>query len=264
MKNKLSVGIICKNEQDNLANCLQSVAFADEIIVLDSGSTDNTIDIARRFTEKIFVRDDWRGFGEQRRRVEDLASHDWILMVDSDEVVSDQLRTEILRYLQTATANQVFRVNRLTYFCGQYIHHSGWYPDRICRLYNRQQYRYNHNLVHESLDCKGADLIELSGDLLHYTFSDLSVYLQKRTKYANAWAEEQYLNGNNYSLLKAISSSLFAFIRHYILRSGFLDGRVGFIIATIQMQYTFNKYVLLLMKYKLAGKEPAPQQPRQE
>jgi len=92
---KLSVGIICKNIQDKLADCLASVVFADEIIVLDSGSTDNTLDVARRFTEKVFVRDDWRGFGEQRRRVEDLASHDWVLMIDADEVVSDQLRMEI-------------------------------------------------------------------------------------------------------------------------------------------------------------------------
>ena len=166
MGNKLSAGIICKNEQDKLADCLASVAFADEIIVLDSGSTDNTLDIAHRFTDKVFVRDDWRGFGEQRRRVEDLASHDWILMVDSDEVVSDQLRTEILKCLQTATPKQVFRANRLTYFCGQYIQHSGWYPDKIDRLYNRQQYRYNRNLVHESLDCKGADQVEMSGHLL--------------------------------------------------------------------------------------------------
>jgi len=245
------------NEQDSLADCLSSVVFADEIIVLDSGSTDGTLDIAHQFTEKVFVRDDWCGFGEQRRRLEDLASHDWVLMVDSDEVVSDQLRTEILKYLQTATSKQVFRVNRLTYFCGQYIYHSGWHPDKISRLYNRKQYRYNSNLVHESLDCKGAELIELPGNLLHYPFSDLSSYLQKRTKYANAWAEEKYIQGKNSSFIKAFISSIFAFIRHYVLRAGFLDGKVGFLIAVIQMQYTFNKNVLLLMKHRLVGNESA-------
>ena len=102
--------------QEKLADCLASVVFADEIIVLDSGSTDSTLDIARQFTEKVFVRDDWRGFGEQRRRAEDLASHDWVMMVDADEVVSDQLRAEILKFLKIATSKQVFKVNRLTYF----------------------------------------------------------------------------------------------------------------------------------------------------
>ena len=118
ISNKLSVCIICKNEQEKLAHCLTSVTFADEIVVLDSGSTDNTLEIARQFTEKVFVRDDWPGFGEQRRRAEDLASHDWVLMVDSDEIVSDQLRAEILKCLQTATPKQVFKVNLLDRLCG--------------------------------------------------------------------------------------------------------------------------------------------------
>jgi len=250
--NKLSVCIICKNEQKRLANCLTSVTFADEIIVLDSGSTDQTVDIARQFTDKVFIRNEWPGFGEQRRRAEDLAGNDWILMIDSDEVVSDRLREEILSCLPSATPRQVFRINRLTHFCGQFIRHSGWYPDKICRLYNKQVYRYNRNLVHESLDCKGAELIELSGDLLHYTSSDLGIYLQKRTKYAGIWAEEQFAKGNRSSLPKAIFSSLFAFIRHYFIRAGFLDGKAGFLIAVIQMQYTFNKYILLIMKHRSA------------
>ncbi len=256
MNTKLSVGIICKNEQERLAKCLASVTFADEVVVLDSGSTDETLTVAHQFTDKVFVRDDWRGFGEQRRRVEELASHDWILMIDSDEVVSEQLRSEILEHLESATPKQVFRVNRLTYFCGQFIRHSGWYPDKISRLYNKTQYRYNTNLVHESLDCKGADVSDLHGDLLHFTFSDLSVYLQKRTKYANAWAEEQYARGNSSSITKAVTSSLFAFFRHYFLRAGFLDGKIGFLISAIQMQYTFNKNMLLLMKHRLAANSP--------
>jgi len=117
--------------------------------------------------------------------------------------------------------------------------------------------------VHESLDCKGAQLIDLPGDLLHYTFSDLSVYLQKRTKYANAWAEEEFRKNKNSSLFKAVTSSIFAFIRHYVLRAGFLDGKVGFLIAVIQMQYTFNKNVLLLMKHRLADRNAPPKEPIQ-
>jgi len=252
VENRLSACILCKNEQERLGNCLASVAFADEIVVLDSGSTDDTLDIARRFTEKVFIHNDWPGFGEQRRRAEELAGNDWILMIDSDEVVSEPLRREIQKSLATATPEQVFRINRLTFFYGRFIRHSGWYPDKISRLYNKRRYRYDRKQVHESLDCKGAESIDLSGDLLHYTAVDLSEYLHKRLQYAEAWAEEHHAKGRNSCLLQAVVSSGFAFIRHYFLRAGFLDGKAGFLIAMIQMQYTFNKYILLLMKHRTA------------
>jgi len=248
-RNRLSACILCKNAQERLGRCLASVAFADEIVVLDSGSTDDTLDIARQFTEKVFICNDWPGFGEQRRRVEEFAGNDWILMIDSDEEVSEPLCREIQKSLATATPGQVFRINRLTFFCGRFIRHSGWYPDKISRLYNKRQYRYDRKRVHESLDCKGAELIDLTGDLLHYTAMDLSEYLHKRLQYAEAWAEEHHANGRKSGLLQAVFSSGFAFIRHYFLRAGFLDGKAGFLIAAIQMQYTFNKYILLLMKH---------------
>lgn len=243
---KLSVCVICKDEEKNIQACLESVIWADEIILLDSGSTDATLAIASRYTKNIHSREDWEGFGIQRRRAEDLATNDWIFALDSDEVVSDELRDEIQNSLLTSSPDNVYILNRLTNFCGKFIYHSGWYPDPIARIYNKNNFRYNSKLVHESLDCQDAKKIRLRADLLHYTFSDLNSYLIKRNKYAFEWAKERHESGKTANTIKALSSSCFAFFRHYVLRKGFLDGRTGLLISVIQMQYTFNKYMLLI------------------
>lgn len=253
--NKLSVCIICKNEEDKIETCLSSVQWADEIVVLDSGSTDKTLEIAAQYTDKIFSRTDWAGFGEQRRRAEDLASNDWIFALDSDEVVTQELSDEIINVVKTANNNNVFIVNRLTNFCGQFIYHSGWYPDPIARIYNKKSFRYNSKLVHESLSCKGSETIKLKNDLYHYTFNDLNSYMLKRMRYANEWAKERHANNKKANMLKAITSSIFAFFRHYILRLGILDGKTGFLISVIQMQYTFNKYSLLIQLQETSTKK---------
>lgn len=253
MNNKISVCIICKNEEDKIEACLKSVIWADEIVVVDSGSTDATLDIVKRYTDKVFVYSDWPGFGKQKRRAEEHASNDWLFSIDSDEVVPAELAIELQNAVNTASLDDVFTVNRLTHFCGQFIYHSGWYPDRIVRLYNKTRFRFNENMVHESISCATATKTDLKHNLLHYTFSDLSVYLQKRMRYANESAEEKFKKGKKGSLIQGTFSGLFAFIRHYILRRGFLDGRIGFLIAAIQCQYTFNKYALL--KYKHLSKQ---------
>lgn len=245
---KLSVCIICKNEQETLERCLESVKWADEIIILDSGSSDKTLTIAKQYTSKVFVQDDWRGFGEQRRRAEALATNDWVFALDCDEVVSEDLKNEILEKLTTCNNNTVLRLNRLTHFCGQFIRHSGWYPDRIARIYNKNTTSYNQNLVHESVNTKDCNIVNLKHDLLHFQYQDIFSYLNKRNHYANIGAEQMHKKGKKASLTKATSSALFAFIRHYFLRLGFLDGKAGFIIAVIQSQYSFNKYLFAAYK----------------
>jgi (heptosyl)LPS beta-1,4-glucosyltransferase len=240
---KISICIICKNEESKIADCLASVSWADEIVIVDSGSTDNTLEIAKEFTDKIFVEECWLGFGMQRRRAEDFAINDWIFAIDCDEIVTEELKNEILSHVSEASNDDVFYINRLTNFCGQFIYHSGWYPDRIARIYNKESYRYNEALVHEALDCKGCNKIRLKGDLLHYQYDDIYQYINKRNGYANLGAEYKHKQGKQSSILKATSSAIFAFIRHYFLRLGFMDGRLGFVIAIIQMQYTFNKYL---------------------
>ena len=243
MMKKLSICIICKNEENKIADCLASVNWADEIVIVDSGSTDNTLEIAKQFTDKIFVEKNWQGFGAQRRRAEDYASNDWIFAIDCDEVVTEKLKKEILKYINKASNRDVLYANRLTNFCGQFIYHSGWYPDKIARIYNKASYRYNEALVHEALDCKGCNKVYLKGDLLHYQYDDIYQYINKRNRYASLGADDKCRQGKKSGMLKATSSSIFAFIRHYFLRLGFLDGRLGFTIAVIQMQYTFNKYL---------------------
>lgn len=245
---KLSVCIISKNEQETLERCLESVKWADEIIILDSGSSDKTLTIAKQYTSKIFVQDDWRGFGEQRRRAEALATNDWVFALDCDEVVSEDLKNEILEKLTACNNNTVLRLNRLTHFCGQFIRHSGWYPDRIARIYNKNTTSYNQNLVHESVNTKDCNIVNLKHDLLHFQYQDIFSYLNKRNHYANIGAEQMHKKGKKASLTKATSSALFAFIRHYFLRLGFLDGKAGFIIAVIQSQYSFNKYLFAAYK----------------
>jgi len=241
----LSVCIICKNEAPKIEACLQSVAFADEIVIVDSGSSDATLEIARRYTDRIFVRDDWEGFGRQRQRAEQLATHDWIFAIDCDEVVSAALRDEILAQLATVDARTVLRLNRLTNFCGHLIRHSGWYPDYVDRIYHRGHYGYNDKQVHEAVACAGAPRVTLQQDLLHHQFDDLHQYIDKRNRYAALGAAEKAARGKRASLSRALGAALIAFVRHYLLKRGFLDGRIGLVIAVIQMQYSFNKYLFL-------------------
>jgi len=249
MNNKLSVTIICKNEATRIKRCLESVQWADEIVVVDSGSTDKTLDVVAEYTDKIFINSDWPGFGLQKRLAVDKASNNWILALDSDEVISEELKQEILQCLSSADEKTVFRLNRLTYFCGKFIYHSGWHPDKIVRLFNKKYYQYNDKPVHESVECEQAKKVDLKGKLYHYTFESLEVYINKRNQYAKAWAENQYKKGRHTSIFEITTHTLFAFIRHYIIRLGILDGYHGFLISVIQMQYTFNKYNFLKFKY---------------
>jgi len=250
MNSKISVIIICKNEEKRIKQCLESVKWANEIVLLDSGSTDNTLAIAGEYTDKIFVNTDWKGFGPQKRLAESHASHDWILAIDSDEVISEELGNEVIETIRSADEKEVFRLNRLTHFCGKYIKHSGWYPDRIVRLYNKTHYHYNNAIVHEAVDCKGAKTVDLKAGFFHYTNDTLEAYINKRNGYALVWAENQYKKGRRTNFLEITLHTFFAFIRHYVFRLGFLDGYHGFLISIIQMQYTFNKYNFLMFKYK--------------
>lgn len=245
MNHKITVAIICKNEEKNIGSCLEAVRWADEIVVVDSGSTDGTLDIAHRFTERVHVHDDWQGFGPQRQVAERYASHDWILAVDSDEVVSPELADEIRVAIDAATPDTVFRINRLTSFLGKFIRHSGWHPDRIVRLYNKSRYHYNDAYVHESVSCKGARVVDMKALLLHYQMDSLEQYIDKRNRYARDWADHQFARGKKTHVVEILSRSLFAFFRHYVIRLGVLDGYHGLLISIIQMQYTFNKYNFL-------------------
>lgn len=245
MAARLSVVMIAKNSADLLPDCLASVDFADEVVLLDSGSSDDTVELARSLGAKVFVDTDWQGYGIQRQRAQSFATGDWVLMIDTDERVTPELKQALLSVLDAPAPNAVYSIARRNYFLGRFMRHSGWYPDRVTRLYARNQYRYNASRVHESLDSNGAQVIALQGDLLHLTCRDFASFQRKQLDYATAWAQERHQLGKRTSLAGIFSHTLGALLKTLLLRGGVLDGKQGWLLAVVNAQYTFNKYTEL-------------------
>ncbi|MFV8981001.1 glycosyltransferase family 2 protein [Serratia fonticola] len=244
-RNSLSVVMIAKNEAELLSECLQSVAWADEIIVLDSGSTDGSVALAESLGAKVFVHTDWQGFGKQRQKAQSYATQDYVLMIDADERVTPELRHSIEQVLANADDNVVYSLGRRNLFLGRFMRHSGWYPDRVNRLYANQRYRYNDDLVHESLNTGGAKVVPLQGDLLHLTCRDFFAFQRKQLHYAEQWAIQRHQAGKHCGYLSILTHTLGAFCKTWLLRAGFLDGKQGLLLAVVNAQYTFNKYAAL-------------------
>ena len=241
MKNfiSLSVIIITKNEAHNIRACLESAAWADEIIVVDSGSTDDTIAIAREFTPQVYQHD-WPGFGAQKNRALGYASRDWVLSLDADERVTSELRSQIIKAMGSAQENG-FYFPRLSQFCGQFIKHSGWYPDYVLRLFKREKGRFSDDLVHESVILQGPSG-RLSSPLLHYSYMNEEDVSRKVEQYASAAALQMSRNGRVITHADAPARAGWAFFRTYFLRLGFLDGMAGFGIARMNAWTTYLKY----------------------
>jgi (heptosyl)LPS beta-1,4-glucosyltransferase len=244
-RKSLSAVIIAKNEAGLLPDCLQSVAWADEIVMLDSGSQDDSVAVAESLGAKVFTHLDWQGFGKQRQLAQSYASHDYILMIDADERVTPELRQSIEQTLTAPDDNQVYSCARRNLFLGRFMRHSGWYPDRVNRLYANQRYRYNDNLVHESLNINGAKVVPLNGDLLHLTCRDFFAFQRKQLRYAEEWANQRHQAGKRCGYLSILTHTLGAFCKTWLLRAGFLDGKQGLLLAVVNAQYTFNKYAAL-------------------
>ncbi|MDU1026340.1 MAG: glycosyltransferase family 2 protein, partial [Leclercia adecarboxylata] len=180
MPARLSVVMIAKNAADLLPDCLASVTWADEIVLLDSGSTDATVEVARAAGVQVYINTDWQGYGIQRQRAQQFATGEYVLMIDTDERVTPALQQAIQRVLVAPQPDAVYSIARRNYFLGRFMRHSGWYPDRVMRLYSRTRYQYNDNLVHESLACDGARVVALDGDLLHLTCRDFASFQRKQ------------------------------------------------------------------------------------
>ncbi|WP_455820530.1 glycosyltransferase family 2 protein [Pseudomonas cerasi] len=240
----LSVVIIAKNAADLLPECLESVSWADEIILLDSGSSDGTPDIASRHGAKVFHSEEWHGYGKQRQLAQSYASHPMILMIDSDERVTPELKQAIGKVLEQPPSSTVYSIARRNLFLGRFMRHSGWYPDRVTRLYPRH-YQYNDNQVHESLETAQAKATPLRGDLLHLTCRDFSAFQWKQFSYAEAWAKQRHQQGKRCGIAAIFSHTAGAFLKTLVLRAGFLDGKQGWLLAVVNAQYTFNKYTAL-------------------
>ncbi|WP_237387068.1 glycosyltransferase family 2 protein [Xenorhabdus sp. Sc-CR9] len=244
-KKRLSVVMIAKNAADVITDCLLSVSWADEIIVLDSGSTDATCQIANEMGAKVYTNTQWPGFGRQRQLAQSYASGDYIFMIDADERVTPELKASIEQVIINPDDNKVYSCSRLNLFMGRFMQHSGWYPDKVIRLYCRERYQYNDNQVHESLDTQGASIVALKGDLRHLTCRNLMEFQQKQLNYARDWAKHRHEQGKKVSYSSVLTHMLGAFFKTWLLRAGFLDGKQGLVLAVVNAQYTFNKYAAL-------------------
>jgi glycosyltransferase involved in cell wall biosynthesis len=240
---RLSAIVITKNEASQIGDCLRALGFADEIIVLDSGSTDATVALARDAGARVAQTTDWPGFGIQKNRALDLAQGEWVLSIDADERVSSALRDQILATLHRPTHN-AYTLSRKSSYCGQFMRHSGWYPDPVLRLFKRGSARFSDDLVHESLRYEGP-VGHLEGELLHESFADLEVVIQKMDRYSSASARTLHLRGVRGSLGKALGHGLWAFLRTYLLQAGFLDGRLGVALAISNAEGTYYRYLKL-------------------
>lgn len=243
-RQKLSVVLIAKDAAELLPECLTSVSWADEIILLDSGSSDGTPEIAARHGARVFHSTEWRGYGKQRQLAQRYASHPMILTLDTDERVTPELRNSIEQVLEQPASTAVYTLARRNLFLGRFMRHSGWYPDRVTRLYPCC-YRYNDNQVHESLETEQAQIRPLSGDLLHLTCRDFSDFQWKQFAYAEAWAKQRHTQGKSCGIMSIFGHTAGAFLKTLVLRAGFLDGKQGWLLAVVNAQYTFNKYTAL-------------------
>jgi glycosyltransferase involved in cell wall biosynthesis len=241
----LSVAVITKNESKHVRTCLESVKWADEIIVLDSGSTDDTVAICREYTDKVFVTD-WPGFGVQKNRAIERATSEWVLSIDADESISEALRREIKEAIGQPRDRVAYQFPRRSSYCGRFMRHSGWWPDYITRLFRRGYARFSDDLVHERLIVKGA-IGRLTNPLIHRAFSDLEEVLETTNAYSSAGARLMHQRQKKASLTGAVLHGLWSFFHTYVVRAGFLDGKEGFMLAFSNGEGTYYKYLKLML-----------------
>ncbi|MFQ5608597.1 MAG: glycosyltransferase family 2 protein [Candidatus Zixiibacteriota bacterium] len=238
----VSVVILAKNEAKNIRACIASVNWADEVIVIDSGSTDDTTKIACDCGARV-SEVEWIGFGPAKQCGVDLAQGPWVLSLDADERVSAELAQEI----RSAIANSAFlgyRIPRLTSFVGKWVRHGGWYPDYVLRLFHKANGRFTPALVHESVEVDGP-LGKLANHLLHYSYDSIEDYISRLNRYTSLAARQLYDNGAKFSLWQALFKPPAVFLKRYLLKLGFLDGWTGLQIAFLSSVYVFTKYAKL-------------------
>ena len=241
----LSVAVITKNEAHRIERCLRSVDFADEIVVVDSGSDDGTPDIARRLGATVIATPDWPGFGPQKNRALDACHGDWELSIDADEQVDEALREAILAVVRGAERGAGeplgYWIERGSFFCGRRIRHGDWRNDRVLRLFRREHARFTDDLVHERVDCPPPH-DRLAGLLLHDSVDSVEDMREKTVRYARLGAAKLRAKGRRGGVASAALHAGWTFLRGYLLRGGFLDGRAGFTIARLNALGSWLKY----------------------
>ena len=247
---KISATIITYNEEENIERCLKSLqGVADEIIVVDSFSTDNTKDICLKYNVSFFERP-FKDYSDQKNWAVEQSTYTVILSIDADEELSEKLKNNILE-VKNNWQSDGYYFNRMTNYCGSWIKHSGWYPNHQLRLWDKLKGQWE-GIIHERLNISNDSISPLRGDLLHYSYSNYSQHLIKIDKFTDMQARELFEKGKSISIFKIICHPFFRFIRHYFFRLGFLDGLAGFIISISSAYGQFLKYIKLKRLYKNA------------
>ena len=239
----LSVVLITRNAAAQLPECLASVAFADEVVIVDSGSTDGTVALAERYGARV-IKKEWQGYGRQKQFAVEQAANDWVLCLDADERVSPELAANLVRALDAPSA-PVYRMARRNRFLGRWLKHGEGYPDWSPRLFDRRQARWSDDTVHEKV-LYAATPGTLEGDLLHDSAEDLGRYLEKQNRYTTLAAQELYRRGQHGGLTRLLLSPMVRFFKFYFLRLGFLDGLPGLLHVSIGCMNSFMKYAKLI------------------
>ncbi|MBN2166595.1 MAG: glycosyltransferase family 2 protein [Marinilabiliaceae bacterium] len=249
--NGISAIIITKNEEKNIKRCLQSIdSIVDEIIIIDSGSTDLTKEISLSFKKVSFIYYEWQGYSKAKNYGNSLAKYDWILSIDADEEISSELNKSILSIKKNEDL-KFYRFSRLTNYCGKWIKHCHWYPDYQIRLFNKNHAEWVGDSVHEKLHFKDDITVKtINGDCYHYTIYSIEDHLKKVNIYSSIWAKETYSKGKKYNSLLLLTKPLGSFLNSYIIHKGFLDGYYGFIISIISGISRFQRIAKLKNLYK--------------
>lgn len=246
---KISVTIITLNEGSNIRACLESVKWADEILVSDSGSNDKTVEICKEYNARVFF-DTWLGFGKQKNLIAGRAKNNWVLNIDADERVTPDLSVEIEMALNKGEYEGYY-IPRKNFFAEKWIRHCGWYPDYNLRLYRKDKGQFNERDVHEAVRIEGS-MGYLQAPLEHYTYKDIGDYLRRMDRYSTLAAEEMFKNGKNTGLLDLTFRPCFTFLKMFFLQKGFLEGYNGIVLSGLYASYTFSKYAKL---WEMSGKK---------
>jgi glycosyltransferase involved in cell wall biosynthesis len=247
----LTATIITRNEARHIEAAIASVTWADEVLVVDSGSTDDTVALAERAGARVIVRD-WPGYAAQKNFAAGEASHDWILSIDADERATPALADAVKARLTTSPAEAGFRIPRITWYLGRWWRTTDWYPDYQLRLYDRRRARWRVRRVHESVDTDGQ-VGTIDCDLQHYAYQDISHHLQTMDRYTTLAAEDMDESGRRARLLDLLAHPPAAFLRNYVLRRGFTEGTAGLIVSAMNAHYVFLKFAKLWARQRRAA-----------
>lgn len=236
--------VITKNEADAIGDALKSLSWADELIVVDAESTDDTVAIARQFTDRVYVRP-WNGYVEQKNHAASLAIHDWIFSLDADERVTPALSAEIREVLSAEPREAGYRMPRVSFYLGRWMRTTDMYPDYQLRLYDRRRARWAGLHVHESVKVDGESIGYLKGELQHYPYRDLSEHLIRMDRYTSLAARQMFEKGKRATRLELLFHPPIVFFRNYVLKGGFRDGTAGLIISLVNSYYVMLKFAKL-------------------